>query len=225
MTARNRSLWLARDPVRKNTVATRRATMSNDLMLDVGQANELKLAFRRADFSNDDIKRLCEGNVLADVRSVLRGHASIGVTEHVIDCYIDPFNPRAKDGWTVEEHRRTGSWAFNPKQVEFFLPSDQMGDRYIAGNELRKKLEKKHVFNANVLDYLIAHPHLIPEEWKKDAEGNTRHIFFWGTIYRHPDGRQFVRYLYCWTDGMWHWGNNWLGYTWNSSHPAAVPTA
>jgi len=42
-------------------------------MLDVGLANELKLAFRRAGYTSEDIKRLCEGDILADVRRVFFG--------------------------------------------------------------------------------------------------------------------------------------------------------
>lgn len=34
----------------------------SDLMLDVDQAGELKAAFRRGDWTNAEIKRLCEGN-------------------------------------------------------------------------------------------------------------------------------------------------------------------
>lgn len=48
-----------------------------ELMLDVGQANELKLAFRRHGWTNEEIKRLCEGTVLGDVRRVIRGEAEI----------------------------------------------------------------------------------------------------------------------------------------------------
>lgn len=195
--------------------------MSNDLMLDVGQANELKLAFRRADFSNDDIKRLCEGNVLADVRSVLRGHASITVVEHAIDCDADPFNPWEKDGWTVEEHQKGGTFTWDASQVELYLASGQKNGKVIEGNKLRKELAKKPVLNANVLDYLLKNPHLIPEEWKKDGQGNTRYIFFWGTIYGCRDGHRCVRYLY-WRGGRWGWGGYWLGRDWDGFYPAAV---
>ena len=79
----------------------------SDLMLDVGQANELKLAFRKANYTNDDIKRLCEGNVLADVRSVLLGHAEVKLVEHVIDLDADPFVP---NNWKVEKHQHGGSF-------------------------------------------------------------------------------------------------------------------
>ncbi len=193
----------------------------SDLMLDVGQANELKLAFRRADFSNDDIKRLCEGNVLVEVRSVLRGHASIAVIQHVIDCDTNPFNPWVSDGLTIEEHQKGGKWKFDPKQVEFFLASGQKDGKVIEGNKLRKELAKKPVFNANVLDYLLAHPELIPDEWKTDRNGNTRYIFFWGTIYRNRGGYLFVRCLY-WRRDMWRWIHFCLDVDWYDYHPAAV---
>ncbi|MGE5541321.1 MAG: hypothetical protein ACM3TU_03520 [Bacillota bacterium] len=200
--------------------------MSNDLMLDVGQANELKLAFRRADFSNDDIKRLCEGNVLADVRSVLRGHASITVVEHAIDCDADPFNPWEKDGWTVEEHQKGGTFKWDASQVELYLASGQKNGKYIEGNKLRKELSDKSVpvLNANVLDYLLANPHLIPEEWKRDGQGRRRAVFFWGTIYRRCDGILCVRCLFPkgvdgWK-GFYHGGID--NATWDHSFPSAV---
>jgi hypothetical protein len=195
-------------------IVARRRTMS-DLMLDVGQANELKLAFRRADFSNDDIKRLCEGKVLTEIRSVLRGHASITVIEHVIDCDADPFVP---DDWTVEEHRKGGIFKWNAADVALYLDKDQKNGKVLEGNKLRKVLVGKPVFNANVLDYLLAHPHLIPEEWK------GKFVFFWGTIYRSRFGNLFVRDL-AWDDGRWCWGFGWLDDVWSDDDPAAVPAS
>jgi len=190
--------------------------MSNDLMLDVGQANELKLAFRRADFSNDDIKRLCEGNVLADVRRVLLGHAAINVVEHAIDCDAQPFVP---DGWSVEEHQKGGAfkWDRNAQKDALYLSKGQAGSKYIEGNKLRKELSDKStpVLNANALDYLIANPHLIPEEWK------GKYVFFWGTVYRSRGGSLFVRCLY-WGGGRWDWCYDWLDYGFDGYDPAAV---
>lgn len=49
----------------------------SELMLDVGQANELKMAFRRAGYEASEVKRLSEGDILARVREVLLGHAHI----------------------------------------------------------------------------------------------------------------------------------------------------
>lgn len=192
--------------------------MSNDLMLDVGQANELKLAFRRAGYSNDDIKRLCEGNVLADIRSVLRGHASITMVSHVIDCDADPF---VSDGWKVEEHKKGGQLTFDPSKVKFYLSDGQRGGKYIVGNSLHKELADKPVMNANVLDFLLAKPDLIPEDWKTDGAGNTRYIFFWGTVYRNSGGDLCVRCLY-WKDVRWSWSSLWLDDGWGGSDPALL---
>ena len=49
--------------------------MDTELMLDVGQANELKLAFRRSGYTNVDIKKLCEGNILARLLPLVRGES------------------------------------------------------------------------------------------------------------------------------------------------------
>jgi len=194
----------------------------SEIKLDVDQASELKAAFRREDWTNEEIKMLCERKgFLTDVRQALRGYATITILEHVIDCDVEPFNPYAKDGWTVEEHQKCGQWKFDAKQVEFFLSSGQKHGKTTEGNKLRKELFHKEVFNANVLDYLLANPHLIPEEWKKDEQGNTRYIFFWGTVYRDRDGYLFVRCLY-WSDGRWDWGRRWLGSGWYGLGPAAV---
>ena len=49
----------------------------SDLMLDVDQAGELKAAFRRSDWTNGQIKRLCEGDILFRIRQVLENKAEI----------------------------------------------------------------------------------------------------------------------------------------------------
>jgi len=184
----------------------------SELMLDVGQANELKMAFRRADYSNDEIKQLCEGNILADVRRVLHNHAAITAVEHIIDCDADPFVP---NGWKVEEHQKGGQFKFDAAQMRFFLAEGQQNGKVLEGNKLRSELAGKPVLNANVLDYLLAHPHLIPEEWKGKA------IFFWGTIYRSSDDNLHVRCL-CWDGGGWDWCDGWLVCDWYVNFPAAL---
>lgn len=58
--------------------------MDLELMLDVGQANEFKLACRRAGYTNADIKKLCEGDTLAQFLPVLKGQANIVTTKHIV---------------------------------------------------------------------------------------------------------------------------------------------
>lgn len=187
----------------------------SDLTLDVGLAAKLKVAFARNGWTEQLIDAACEGDKLGQFRQVLLGHAAITVVEHVIDCDADPVKPWSKDGWTVDEHQKGGKWKFDPKRVELYLSSGQKESKYIGGDKLRKELAQKPVFNANVLDYLLANPHLIPEEWK------GKYIFFWGTIYRSPDGDLYARCL-CWDDGTWYWSYDWLGSDWLGRNPAAV---
>lgn len=108
--------------------------------------------------------------------------------------------------WTVEEHIKNGKIEWNPKKVSLYI-SEKQKSGYIAGNELRKKI--KNPLNANVLDYLLNNPHLIPEEWKQDEQGQTRYIYFWGTIYRDSGSSFCVRCLY-WYGGHWQAGHFWL---------------
>ena len=183
-------------------------------MLDVGQANELKLAFRRADWSNDDIKRLCEGDVLADVRRVLRRQALIAAIEHIIDCDKDPYLP---DGWKVEDHLKGDKLIWDASKVNLYLSDHQKNYKTIRGRQLLAELAGKPVLNANVLDYLLANKYIIPEEWK------GKYVFFWGTVYSPLSGTLCVRYLF-WSDRerSWAWNQRWLGTTCRDDEPAAL---
>lgn len=142
----------------------------------------------------------------------------VKAVKNVINCDADPFVP---NNWSVESHTKGGQFAFDPAKVKFHLSHNQQDGKVIEGSKLRKELTNEPVLNANVLDYLLKNPHLIPENWKKDEKGNARYIFFWGTIYRSSDGYLSVRYLYC-RDGRWRWGCGWLGNGWSDGYPAAV---
>lgn len=146
------------------------------------------------------------------VNRFLSGNAEVVVKNHAIDLDALPFTP---DGWSVEEHRTGGLWTFDPKKVELYLADEQKGGKVIQGNKLRKELANKPVWNANVLDYLLANPHIIPEEWK------GKYVFFWGTIYRSRDGDLCVRCLYSRSD-RWVWSCRWRDYVWRDFDPAAV---
>lgn len=143
----------------------------------------------------------------------LRGDAEVVIKTHIIDCDANPYIP---DGWKVEEHIKDGELHWNPDEVEFYLCDEQNGGTdTIEGNELRKKLKDKPVLNACVLDYLLANPQLIPEEWKGKA------VFFWGTTYRSSDDHLYVRYLF-WYAGKWHWDNSWLDNDWDDFCPTIL---
>lgn len=185
----------------------------SDLMLDVGLANELKMSFRRNGWTERQIKKMTEGDFLAQVRRVLLNQAEITVFEYVIDCDADPLVP---DDWSVEEHKNGGQFTWDICQTALYLSEGQQNNEWIGGFQLRRELAEKRVLNANVLDYLLDNLHLIPEQWK------DKKIFFWGTIYRAPNGGGLcVRYLVC-DDGEWCWDSGWVDDCWDASDFAAI---
>ncbi|MFZ4648250.1 MAG: hypothetical protein ACOYMB_01290 [Patescibacteria group bacterium] len=157
----------------------------NKLMLDVSQAHELKMAFRRNGWTNQDIKTLSEGSVLRRVLAFINGNVGISYPEHIIDCDAAPSEP---EGLTLVSHKKGGLFKYN-SNIQLYLSSRQRKGGLSTGNEIRGELENSPVLNANVLDYLYHYPELIPESW----DGLT--IFFWGTIYRNEFGSLCVRYL------------------------------
>ena len=187
--------------------------MANDFALSVGQAHELELAMNRVGGWDGALaKVLSTGSKLADVRDVLLGRAEIKPAEHLIDCDVDPFVP---EGWKVEEHKKSGKVKWTKELIELYLSPGQKNGKCIEGNKLRKELASKPVLNANILDYLLAHPELIPEEWK------GKYVFFWGTVYRGSGGCLYVRVL-CWDGGRWSWDYYWLDGDFNDNDPAAL---
>lgn len=133
------------------------------------------------------------------------------MTTHIINCDKKPFCPK---GWKIEEHRKGGKFKWNTKNVSLYL-SEKQKTGFINGNDLREELKDKPVLNANVLDYLLVYPQLIPEEWK------GKFVFFWGTIYRGSVGYLYVRCLF-WGGVRWGWVCRWLGNCWDGGGPAAV---
>ena len=187
--------------------------MANDtFVMSVRQAAELDHAFARNGWSAEDIKKLSAGSTLTEFRKILLGHASIATVEHDIDLDADPFVP---EGLTVEEHHKGGSFSWDVTRVQLWLSEGQRGSKYVEGNKLRKELAGSQVFNANLLDHLLKHTHLIPEEWK------GKYVFFWGTIYRGRGGGLCVRCLY-WDGGRWRWFYGWLYFVFSDVSPAAL---
>jgi hypothetical protein len=131
--------------------------------------------------------------------------------DHVIDCDADPYVPA---GWKAE-HQREGQFKWAPSHVQLYLSEPQKKGTRIGSNKLRKELNGKPVLNANVLDYLLAHQDLIPEEWKR------KYVFFWGTVYRDQYDQLCVRGLR-WNGCKWRWCCFWLGAEFDQFNPAAL---
>ncbi len=136
----------------------------------------------------------------------------IATVKHIIDCDANPYVP---NGWKSESHRKHGMFNWNQKKIHLYLPANRKLGKCIEGKKLQKEVENQPIVNANVLDYLLVHPELIPESWKGEV------IFFWATIYRDSFGRLCVRCLY-WNGNSWRWIYHWIDDDLRSSVPAAI---
>jgi hypothetical protein len=183
---------------------------SNEFALTL--MSEVVITGAKAGWESKDFSDLAQSEEkMKLVLGVLRGTHEIKGIEHVIDCDAAPFIP---SGWKVEEHQKGGNIKFDASKVELYLSKKQKSGS-IEGNKLREELKGKKVLNANVMDYLLANPKAIPEEWKGE------YIFFWGTIYRYSDGCLCVRYL-AWSDTEWLWSSLWLSLDWLGYYAAAL---
>ncbi len=149
--------------------------------------------------------------------TILRGQIEVKVIDHIIDLDAKPFIP---ERWRVRKIVQLrgsviGQFKYDPTKVKLHLSKNQQDGRVIKGRELRKELETQPVLNANLLDFYLDHPDLIPEEWKGKL------VFFWGTIYRNPLGHLCIRCLY-WDGGRWIGYYRLLVNDWYSNHPAAL---
>ncbi|MFA5359025.1 MAG: hypothetical protein WC310_04390 [Patescibacteria group bacterium] len=183
-------------------------------LYSIGQMNQVADALEAAGYTPDDVTKLrSNADALKQFKFVLGGKSEIVKVKHIVDLDIDPFVP---DYWEVVEHIKGGQFTFDPTKVVLYLDEVQKEAGVIVGNQLREKIKDRSAYNANLLDFYLKNPHLIPKEWK----GKT--VFFWGTIYRDSDGDLCVRFLK-WRGYKWHWSFAWVGGCIYDSNPAAVP--
>ncbi len=173
---------------------------------------------------HDLFRRVREGTlpiekVLGSMQDLIEGKfgAIPQSLRRFIDCDAAPFLP---EGWSIKPEDQIasgvrGEITFDPAKIASHFVDGQKDGKSIVGHELKKLLEGQPVLPANVLDYLLAHPELIPDAWK------GKYLYFWGTIYRDSDGSLCVRCLY-WSDGRWDWGYDWLGRRFGGQGPSAL---
>lgn len=126
----------------------------------------------------------------------------------------------AGGGWVKVERRKTGLYV-NGKKIVLHLDEGQKDGKVMVGTKLKEALTGKSVEHPNILDALMEHTHLIPDDWKQDGQGRTIYIFFWAVVFRHRGGFLYVRCLY-WDFGAWQTDCGWLGSGWDGRNPAAV---
>ncbi len=127
-------------------------------------------------------------------------HAEIVRVKHVIDCDADPFVPK---NWTVADHIKGGAIEWDKDRISLHVSEGQkveLWEKSITGEGLWQELlglrSEYLVLNANVLDYLLAHPGLIPKKWR-DIQ-----VHFFGTTYVNTDNEVCVRCLH-FHNGRW----------------------
>lgn len=184
---------------------------------------EIEQGAKKIGFIENDFRSLAKDEEkLRQVLAFLRVGGSGAAQQNIIDCDAVPFIP---NGLRIEKNdqlpgRVRGQFVFD-NDIKLYLSPNQQGGKVIKGLKLMNELAKMPVLPANVLDYWLKSPHMIPDELKKDENGKTLYTFFWGTIYRDSDGSLCDRYLYFY-GGEWYSGYGWLGSGWGGDYPAAV---
>ena len=133
--------------------------------------------------------------------------------------------PANGDGLTGVEDQDKRSLAlteFDLTKVRF-VDTLKSGESVVNGEEKQKRLAKAgHIrLDAGVFLTLWGNQALIPALWKEPIGGNTRYIYFDGTILRGSNGGRYVLCL-CWDGRRWGWYYGYLGNDWDSSGPSAV---
>ncbi len=157
--------------------------------MSVRQAAELDHALAREGWFPVDIKRLCKGEVLSQVLDVLYGRAKIVAVDHVVKFDSEPFVP---EGFRLAPPENQ----LSVRMSGDFVWSDGHVLALIAQASTREGLwiPGRRALGAQLLDYMLEHPYLIP------AELEGKRIFFWGTVYLDAEGCGCVRSL--WWDGV-----------------------
>lgn len=189
----------------------------------IGQMNQLANALIAAGYTPEHVTRLGQHRQLRDIRNMLDGCGELCVNTHLIDCDTPPFVPYSGSKWI--HHRKGGQFFWDNKKVKLYWWGQQEDGVFYGRHDLSslsRENSKFPVLNANMLDYLLDHPYLIPEEWKYGKKGDRLIISFWGTHYVDHDRREYIRTL-CFSGGHWEGGIKVLsGGSWGVCDPAVM---
>ena len=201
----------------------------------IGQSLNLFSVFaNNADWDNldsDTIQKIINDPRQAGQQftAFLRNGGKVIVGEpKVVAINRNRFNPKKfiGDGWSIlndeTDARSIALTELDLTKVQHVTMLKD-GEAYIKGEEKLKRLKASDYIrlDADIFLTLWENQHLIPESWKEKVNGNTRYIYFDGTVLRYSGGGRCVLYLY-WNDGQWDWRVNWLGNDWGDSDPSAV---
>ncbi|MEQ1561616.1 MAG: hypothetical protein ABL899_02770 [Nitrospira sp.] len=201
----------------------------------IGQSLNLFSVFaNNADWDNldsDTIQKIINDPRQAGQQftAFLRNGGKVIVGEpKVVAINRNRFNPKKfiGDGWSIlndeTDARSIALTELDLTKVQHVTMLKD-GETYVKGEEKLKRLKASDYIrlDADIFLTLWENQHLIPESWKEKVNGNTRYIFFDGTVLRHSGGRRCVLCL-CWGGGQWGWRVYWLGGGWDGGDPSAV---
>lgn len=129
----------------------------------------------------DGLQGLISGRLVVVPREQTQLVQSTQANRHVIDCDTPP---KPKSTWKLHEHIRGGQFVWDPSRVKLHYTPSQLKGR-TSGIIVREELEGLTLLNGCVLEYLIAHPELIPPDWVELCT-SSRHgasVTFWGTMW------------------------------------------
>lgn len=150
-----------------------------------------------------------------------------GVATQLVKIIRNRFNPTEfiGSGWSVIANE-TDVWSatlteLDVNQIQHVTMLEC--EPYITGEEnlSRLKASGNIRLDADVFYTLWTNQSLIPESWKEKIDGDTRVIFFDGTVFQNPDGYRCVLYLY-WYVGEWLWDVSWLDSGFDQNFVSAV---
>jgi hypothetical protein len=159
---------------------------------------------------------------------VLDARPKLVVTRVQVD--LGAFPKKLGEGFSVEDHRGEGTVTLEKRsdghlyldghKLVLWQSDRQKSGKTVTGYDLKAEATGQPVRNGNVLDALLKHPELFPDDWKTDEQGRTRYVFFLATIYRHGDNL-CVRCA-CFGGGRWLGGYYWLDFEWVERYWSAV---
>jgi hypothetical protein len=106
-----------------------------------------------------------------------------------------------------------GQIAFDPNRLHLYLLGE---GESIIGKTMQSRLSGKSVLPYQVLEFMLDHPELVPDEFRSgDA------IHFWGTIFEDDEENLYVPYIY-WNDYVFDDGLTSIQAMWTLNMPAAI---
>ncbi|MFA5128472.1 MAG: hypothetical protein WC445_00740 [Patescibacteria group bacterium] len=171
--------------------------MSDEFKMTTGQAHELAMAFGRNGWTNADVKKMSEGNLLTQMLLVVRGQAEVKMPSSAV---------AAEFGYTVVEDVEPTLKSVGDLEFLSFL---REGEFAVDGKTMRRRaVEAKANLGLADLKLVLAHRAEIPEEMRKF------YLVFPGTVLRYMVNTALNVAGLRWHGGLWVVSFRWLDDEW-----------